>query len=91
MGKTQQTFSALRHLIVCAARKRLRRFQSRIEEFTMSQDPRNENNCEICQQSFDSEPELQSHQNGAHGESDSGDRQSNYDIEQDQPNKRKIA
>jgi hypothetical protein len=57
----------------------------------MSQDPRNENNCEVCQQSFDSEQELQSHQNGAHGESDSGDRQSNYDIEQDQPNKRKIA
>jgi hypothetical protein len=57
----------------------------------MSEDPKGQNTCDACQQAFDSEQELQTHQDNAHGESESGDRQSNYDIEQDKPNQRKIA
>jgi hypothetical protein len=57
----------------------------------MSQDPMGQPTCEVCQQSFDSEQELQSHQSDAHGQNESGERQSNYDIETDQPNHRKIA
>jgi len=57
----------------------------------MSDDPKSQQTCELCQQSFDSEHELQSHQENAHGQDDSGDRQSNYDIETDRPNQRKIA
>ena len=57
----------------------------------MNQNPRNQNTCEVCQQPFNSEQELQTHQNTAHGQNKSGERQSNYDIETDQPNERKIA
>jgi hypothetical protein len=57
----------------------------------MSQNPRDQKTCELCQQSFNSEQELHTHQNNAHGQNNPGDRQSNYDIEQDQPNQRKIA
>ena len=57
----------------------------------MSQDPMGQPTCEVCQQSFDSEQELQSHQSDAHGQNESGERQSNCDIETDQPNQRKIA
>ena len=57
----------------------------------MNQNPRGQNTRKVCQQSFNSEQELQTHQNTAHGQNDSGGRQSNYDIETDQPNERKIA
>jgi hypothetical protein len=57
----------------------------------MSQNPRDQKTCELCRQSFNSEQELHTHQNNAHGQNNPGDRQSNYDIEQDQPNQRKIA
>ena len=57
----------------------------------MNQNPRDQNTCDVCQQSFNSEQELQTHQDSAHGQSKPGERQSNYDIEQDQPNQRKIA
>jgi len=56
----------------------------------MSQDPNNQGTCEICQQSFSTEQELQNHQNVAHGDDDR-DKPSNYDIERDQPNQRRIA
>jgi hypothetical protein len=57
----------------------------------MNQNPRGQNICGVCHESFDSEQELQTHQNNAHGQSKSGGRQSNYDIETDQPNERNIA
>jgi hypothetical protein len=57
----------------------------------MSQNPKSQQTCEVCQQSFDSEQEFQTHQNNAHGQNESGTRQSSYDIETDQPNQRKIA
>ena len=57
----------------------------------MSDGPNGGSTCDVCQQPFSSEQELQQHQNSAHGENPTGDRQSNYDIEQDQPNERKIA
>jgi Zinc-finger of C2H2 type len=57
----------------------------------MSEDPKNQQTCEVCQQSFNSEQELQSHEDNTHGSSEAGDRQSNYDIETDRPNQRKIA
>lgn len=57
----------------------------------MDQNPRGQNTCEVCQQAFDSEQELQTHQNSAHGQNNLADRRSNYDIERDQPNERKIA
>lgn len=57
----------------------------------MSQNPRNENTCEVCHQSFDSQDELQNHRDGAHGENTPGDRRSSYDIETDRQNERKIA
>jgi hypothetical protein len=57
----------------------------------MNQDPRSGQTCDICQQPFSSEQELQNHQSDAHGQSGSGNNQSNYDTESDQPNERKIA
>jgi hypothetical protein len=57
----------------------------------MNQNPRDQNTCEVCHKSFNSEQELQTHQDNAHGQSKSGGRQSNYDIETDQPHERKIA
>ena len=57
----------------------------------MSQNPMDHKTCEDCQQSFDSEQELHNHWDTAHGESESGERKSNYDIETDRPNQRKIA
>ena len=42
----------------------------------MSEDPKNQQTCEVCQQSFNSEKELQSHQDNTHGSSEAGDRQS---------------
>jgi hypothetical protein len=57
----------------------------------MGQNPTGQNTCEVCQQSFDSEQELQAHQNDAHGQNNLADRRSSYDIEQDQLNQRKIA
>jgi len=49
------------------------------------------NTCDVCQQGFDSEQDLQDHRNDAHGQGDSGGRQANYDVERDQPQERKIA
>jgi hypothetical protein len=69
----------------------VRASQSRFEEVTIGQNPTDRNTCEVCQQSFDSEQELQAHQNDAHGQNNPTDRRSSYDIEQDQPNQRKIA
>ncbi len=57
----------------------------------MSQDPTDQKTCDVCQQPFDSEQELQIHQNDVHGLNESGERQSSYDIEQDRPNYRRIA
>ena len=57
----------------------------------MSEHPKDQQTCEVCEQAFDSEPELQTHQNNAHGQNESGERQSNYDIETERPNQRKIA
>ena len=53
--------------------------------------PNGGSTCDVCQQPFSSEQELQNHQNNVHREGKSGERQSNYDIEQDQPNQRQIA
>ena len=57
----------------------------------MNQNPRDQNTCEVCHKSFNSEQELQTHQDNAHGQGKSGGKQSNYDIETDRPNERKIA
>ena len=57
----------------------------------MDQNPKDQNTCDVCEQPFGSEQELQAHKNNVHGQSNSGDRQSNYDIERDQPQERKIA
>jgi hypothetical protein len=57
----------------------------------MNQDPREGNICDVCQQPFNSERELQSHRDRAHGQNESGEKQSNYDVETDQPNQRRIA
>lgn len=57
----------------------------------MNQNPDGQNTCDVCHKSFDSEQERQTHQNNAHGQGKSNGSQSNYDIETDQPNERKIA
>ncbi len=57
----------------------------------MSQDPLNQNTCEVCQESFGSPDELQTHRDSAHGQNTPGDRQSSYDVETDKSNERKIA
>jgi hypothetical protein len=57
----------------------------------MDRNPNDRNTCDICQQLFSSDQELQTHKNDVHGQGKSGDRQSNYDIEQDQTQERKIA
>jgi hypothetical protein len=57
----------------------------------MGQNPKDQNTCEVCQRSFDSKQDLQTHRNDAHGQNNPADRRSNYDIQQDQPNERKIA
>jgi len=57
----------------------------------MSENPRNQNTCEVCQESFGSREELQTHRDSAHGENTPGDRRSSFDIETDRPNERKIA
>ena len=56
----------------------------------MSQDPQNQSTCDVCRQSFSTEQELQNHRNVAHGDDDRGT-QSNYDVEREQPNQRRIA
>jgi hypothetical protein len=89
--KTHQTFSSVRHLIDWSAQEIMQSSIQRAEESTMNQNPNGHQTCEVCQQSFDSEQELQTHQNNAHGQNESGERQSNYDIETDRPNQRKIA
>jgi hypothetical protein len=57
----------------------------------MDQNPKDQNTCDVCEQPFSSEQELQDHKDNAHGRSNSADKQSNYDIERDQPQERKIA
>jgi len=57
----------------------------------MNQNPSGQNTCDVCHKPFDSGQELQAHQNSTHEQSRSGGRQSNYDIETDQPNGRKTA
>ena len=57
----------------------------------MNQNATNQNTCEVCHQSFDSQNELQNHQDSAHGENTPGDRRSSYDIETDRSIERKIA
>ncbi len=57
----------------------------------MNRNPSGQNTCEKCQQAFDSEAELHNHEDTAHGGNESGQRQSNFDVEQEQPNERKIA
>jgi len=61
------------------------------KELTMNQNPKSQKDCEVCHQSFGSAQELQAHRQSAHGENKPGDRQGNYDIEQDQPRRQKIA
>ena len=53
--------------------------------------PSGQNTCEKCQQAFDSEAQLQDHEDTAHGGNGSGQTPSNFDIEHEQPNQRKIA
>jgi hypothetical protein len=89
--KTHQTFSPLRHLIDWSAQEIVQTSNQRAGESTMSQNPKSQETCEVRQQVFDSEQERQAHQNNAHGQNESGERQSNYDIETDRPNQRKIA
>jgi hypothetical protein len=57
----------------------------------MNQNPKGQNTCDVCQQAFDSELYLENHRDTAHGQDETGQRQSSYDIEQDQPNQRRIA
>ena len=57
----------------------------------MNQNPKNQNDCEVCHQSFDSAQELQVHRQSAHGENKPGDRQGNYDVERDQQKRDKVA
>jgi C2H2-type zinc finger protein len=57
----------------------------------MNQNPTDQTTCEVCHKPFNSEEELQTHQDNAHGQGESGGKQSNYDIETDRPNERKIA
>ncbi|HEY3617222.1 MAG TPA: hypothetical protein VGK96_10445 [Candidatus Sulfotelmatobacter sp.] len=57
----------------------------------MDQNPKDQNTCDVCEQPFSSEQELKDHKDNAHGRSNSADKQSNYDIERDQPQERKIA
>jgi hypothetical protein len=52
----------------------------------MNQNPNDRNTCDVCEQPFSSEQELQTHKNDVHRQGNS-----NYDIEQDQPQERKIA
>ena len=46
----------------------------------MGQNSRDQNTCEVCQRSFDSKQDLQTHRNDAHGQNNPADRRSNYDI-----------
>jgi hypothetical protein len=55
----------------------------------MNQNPKNQNDCEVCHQSFNSAQELQAHRQNAHQQNKPGDRQGNYDIEQDQEHQRR--
>jgi hypothetical protein len=55
----------------------------------MNQNPKNQNDCEVCHQSFNSAQELQAHRQNAHQQNKPGDRQGNYDIEQDQEQQRR--
>jgi len=57
----------------------------------MSQNPNKQNDCEVCHESFNSAQELQTHRQNAHGENPPGNRQGDYDVEQDQPRRQKIA
>lgn len=58
----------------------------------MDQNPKHQNDCEVCHQSFNSEQELQAHRQSAHGENRPADRQGNYDIERDEQKRdKKIA
>ncbi len=58
----------------------------------MDQTPKNQNDCEVCHQSFNAEQDLQAHRQSAHGENRPADRQGNYDIEKDEPKRdKKIA
>jgi hypothetical protein len=58
----------------------------------MDQNPKNQNDCEVCHQSFNSQPELQAHRQSAHGENRPADRQGSYDIERDEQKRdKKIA
>lgn len=41
----------------------------------MNQDPKNQNRCEVCQQSFNSPRELQDHKMHAHGQQQGQQRQ----------------
>ncbi len=57
----------------------------------MNQNPKRQNTCEVCQQSFNSEAELQAHQRGAHAQNTSGKKQENYDVEREEQRRDKIA
>lgn len=57
----------------------------------MESNPKGQNTCEVCQESFDSEQDLQTHRKDAHGQNQPSNRRSNYDIETELPNSRKIA
>jgi len=88
--ETQQTFLFVQHLI-CGAQLQDLNHEVRSPPMKMNQNAQNRNDCEVCHQSFDSAQELQAHRQTAHGQNKPGDRQSDYDMERDQPKRKKIA
>jgi hypothetical protein len=58
-------------------------FEPRV--LTMNQDPKNQNRCEVCQQSFNSPRELQDHKMHAHGQQQQGQHQQGQQQGQRQP------
>lgn len=53
----------------------------------MTQNRMDQRTCEVCNQSFNSDRELQEHQKNSHSQ----DKQSGVEQDQDQPRREKIA
>ena len=57
----------------------------------MDQNPKSQNKCEVCQQSFNSQRELQEHQKTAHGQQGQRQPGSIDDQKRDDQKREKIA